>query len=81
LFKHKYSKNYKGIKVVPLRVRAYDENVETVVDKNGNFSYRLSARYIPGRKNKGTDVDMADKGYISVTPLRIDHTDFALIKK
>ncbi|MCA6071762.1 MAG: 5'/3'-nucleotidase SurE [Endomicrobium sp.] len=74
-------KNYKGIKVVPLGVRAYDENVETVIDKNGNFSYKLSVRYIPGRKNKGTDVDMVDKGYISVTPLRMDQTDFALIKK
>ncbi|MCA6072132.1 MAG: hypothetical protein LE178_01080 [Endomicrobium sp.] len=62
-------------------VEACDENVETVVDKNGNFSYRLSVRYIPGRKNKGTDIDMVDKGYISVTPLQIEHTDFALIKE
>jgi 5'-nucleotidase len=74
-------KDYKGIKIVPLGLRTYDENVETVIDKNGNFSYKLSGRYISGCKNKGTDVDMVDKGYISVTPLHIDQTNFTLIKK
>jgi 5'-nucleotidase len=74
-------KDYKGIKVVPLGSRAYDENVETVVDKKGNFTYKLSGRYIPGGKNKGKDVDMIDKGYIAITPLQIDQTNFDLIKK
>jgi 5'-nucleotidase len=74
-------KDYKGIKVVPLGLRAYDENVETVIDKKGNFSYKLSGRYISGGKNKGSDVDMIDKGYISITPLQIDQTNFDLLKK
>ncbi len=73
--------NYKGIKVAPLGLRIYDENVETVVDEKGNFSYRLSGKYISGGKNEGTDIDIVDKGYISVTPLRIDQTDFTFIKK
>jgi 5'-nucleotidase len=73
--------NYKGIKVAPLGLRIYDENVETIVDEKGNFSYRLSGKYISGGKNEGTDIDIVDKGYISVTPLRIDQTDFTFIKK
>jgi 5'-nucleotidase len=73
--------NYKGIKVVPLGLRIYDENVKTVVDEKGNFSYRLSGEYISGGKNEGTDIDIVDKGYISVTPLQIDQTDFTFIKK
>lgn len=74
-------RNYKGIKIVPLGLRAYDENVETVVDKKGNFSYKLSGRYVSGGKNKGTDIDMVEQGYISVTPLMLDQTDFVLMSK
>jgi 5'-nucleotidase len=74
-------KDYKGLKIVPLGLRAYDENVETIVDKNGNFFYKLSCRYVATGENKNTDVDMIYKGYISVTPLQIDQTDFNLLKK
>jgi 5'-nucleotidase len=74
-------KDYKGLKVVPLGLRAYDENVETVVDKKGNFSYKLSGTYVANGENKNTDVDMIGKGYISVTPLQIDQTNFNLLKR
>ncbi|MCL2334929.1 MAG: 5'/3'-nucleotidase SurE [Endomicrobia bacterium] len=73
-------RNYKGFKVVPLGLRAYDENVETVADKKGNFSYKLSGRYVSGGKNKGTDIDMVEQGYISITPLILDQTDYELLK-
>ena len=73
--------NYKGIKVAPLGLRTYNENVETVIDKKGNLSYRLSGKYIPSGKKNGTDIDIVDKGYISVTPLQINQTDFTFIKK
>jgi 5'-nucleotidase len=73
-------KNYKGIKVVPLGISDYNENVEIVIDEKGNFSYKLSGRYISGKKNKWSDVDMVDKGYISITPLQIDQTNFSMIK-
>ncbi|MDR1941527.1 MAG: 5'/3'-nucleotidase SurE [Endomicrobium sp.] len=73
--------NYKGIKVVPLGLNDYNENVETIVDKKGNFKYKLSGRYFSGGKNKGSDIDAVARGYISVTPLLIDQTDFYSIKK
>jgi 5''/3''-nucleotidase SurE len=72
---------YKGIKVAPLGLRFYDENVETRVDKKGNFTYKLSGRYVSGGKNKGSDVDMVERGYIAVTPLMLDQTDKLLLKK
>jgi 5'-nucleotidase len=50
--------NYKGLKIVPLGLRVYDENVEVLVDKKGNFSYKLSGRYIASPENKNTDVDV-----------------------
>ncbi|MDR1196068.1 MAG: 5'/3'-nucleotidase SurE [Endomicrobium sp.] len=74
-------RNYKGIKIVPLGLRSYDENVEAHVDKQGNFTYKLSGRYVSGGKNRGTDIDMVEQGYISVTPLMLDQTDYDLVKK
>jgi 5'-nucleotidase len=74
-------KNYKGIKIVPLGLRAYDENVETAIDKKGNFLYKLSVIYTSSARNKGNDVDMVSKGYISITPLQMNQTNFDLIKK
>jgi 5'-nucleotidase len=73
--------DYKGLKIVPLGFRTYDENIETVVDKKGNFFYRLSGRYVATGESKNTDVDMIGKGYISVTPLQIDQTNFNLLKR
>lgn len=74
-------RNYRGVKLAPLGLRAYDENVETVADGKGNFSYRLSGRYVSGGKNKGSDIDAVERGYISVTPLILDQTNFELLKK
>jgi 5'-nucleotidase len=74
-------KDYKGVKIVPLGLHTCDETVETLVDRNGNFSYKLLGKYRPDRKNQGTDIDAVGKGYISVTPLQIDQTNFELIKK
>ncbi|MDR0978272.1 MAG: 5'/3'-nucleotidase SurE [Endomicrobium sp.] len=74
-------KGYKGMKVVPLAVSDSAENVETIIDENGNFSYKLSGKYIVGRKNKGSDIDAVRKGYISLTPLQIDQTNSDLLKE
>ncbi|MCL2484974.1 MAG: 5'/3'-nucleotidase SurE [Endomicrobia bacterium] len=74
-------KNYKGIKVVPLGLNDYNENIAVIADKKGNFSYKLTGRFFSGGKNKGSDIDMVEKGYISVTSLQIDQTDFKTLKK
>ncbi|MDR3112817.1 MAG: 5'/3'-nucleotidase SurE [Endomicrobium sp.] len=73
--------DYKGIKIVPLGLNDYHENVETIVDKKGNFKYKLSGRYFSGGKNKGSDIAAVEKGYISITPIQIDQTDYNLLKK
>jgi len=73
--------NYKGIKIVPLGLNDYIEEVETIVDKKGNLSYKLSGKYVPTHNNKKTDIYAVSKGYISVTPLQINQTDFELTKK
>ncbi len=72
--------NYKGIKTVPLGIRCYDEAIVKKKNASGTF-YKLAGRFISGKKNKNTDIDIVEKGYISVTPLELDQTYFEKIKK
>jgi 5'-nucleotidase len=73
-------KSYKDIKVVSLRISDFNENVESVIDGKSNFHTNFSVMYISGKKNKLSDVDMTDKGYISVVPLQINQINFSMIK-
>ncbi|MDR1784339.1 MAG: 5'/3'-nucleotidase SurE [Endomicrobium sp.] len=73
--------NYKGIKIVPLGLNDYNEKVEIIVDKKGSSFYKLSGKYMPSYNNRKTDIHTVSKGYISVTPLQINQTDYKLIKK
>lgn len=72
--------NYKGIKIVPLGIRCYDETIVKKKTSKGTF-YKLAGRFISGKKNKYSDIDETQKGYISITPLELDQTSFENIKK
>ena len=72
--------DYKGIKIVPLGIRCYDETIIEKNTKNGVY-YKLAGRFISGKKNKKSDIDMIEQGYISITPLDLDQTDFQKIKQ
>ena len=72
--------DYKGIKIVPLGIRCYDETIVEKKTKKGTY-YKLAGRFISGKKNKKSDIDMIEQGYISITPLNLDQTDFKKIKK
>jgi len=72
--------NFKGIKIVPLGIRCYDETVIEKKTKKGIY-YKLAGRFISGKKNKKSDIDAVEKGFISITPLNLDQTDFNKIQK
>lgn len=71
--------NFKGIKIVPLGVRCYDETIVEKKTKKGSY-YKLAGRFISGEKNKNSDIDAVEQGYISITPLNLDQTHFDKIK-
>ena len=71
--------NYKGIKVVPLGIRCYDETIVEKKTKKGTY-YKLAGRFISGEKNRNSDIDAIEQGFISITPLELDHTSFIKIK-
>jgi len=72
--------NFKGIKIVPLGIRCYDETVVEKKTKKGTY-YKLAGRFISGKKNKNSDIDAVEQGFISITPLNLDQTDFDKITK
>jgi 5'-nucleotidase len=72
--------NYKGVKIVPLGIRCYDETIVEKKTKNGTY-YKLAGRFISGKKNKKSDIDMIEQNYISITPLNLDQTHFKKIKE
>lgn len=72
--------NYKGIKIVPLGIRCYDETIVEKKTKKGTY-YKLAGRFISGKKNKKSDIDAIEQGFISITPLNLDQTNFSKIKE
>ncbi|GAB1401135.1 5'/3'-nucleotidase SurE [Elusimicrobiota bacterium] len=72
--------NAKGIKIVSLGIRSYDETI--VSKKVGRKTYyKLAGRFISGKKNKGTDIEVVEKGFVAITPLLLDQTHHIHIKK
>ncbi|MFA7073982.1 MAG: 5'/3'-nucleotidase SurE [Endomicrobiaceae bacterium] len=73
-------KDPKGIKMVPLGIRCYDENIVSKRTSDGVF-YKLAGRFISGEKNKKSDIDAVEQSYVSVTPLQLDQTHFDYMTK
>jgi 5'-nucleotidase len=70
----------RGIRVVPQGRRRYAHRVTTSVDQFGAPIYWIGGE-IPPIPQEGTDVTAIADGYISVTPLGIDLTDYVLLER
>lgn len=72
----------KGIEVTPLGIREYTENFVERKDPRGKAYYWYSG--VPVKKSSGeedTDVLAVERGYISVTPIHFDLTNYKIIKE
>lgn len=66
-------KNPKGLKIVPLGIRCYDETI--VMKKTGKATfYKLAGRFISCKENKNSDIEAVKNSYVSITPLLLDQT-------
>ena len=66
----------KGVRIAKQGFRMYSDHITSRKDFRGNDYYWLGGRYIGFKKIKGSDCEVVDKGYISVTPLKIDVTHY-----
>ena len=70
----------KGVRVVPQGRRRYTHRVTPSVDQFGAPIYWIGGEVLPIDQSN-TDVTAVADGYISVTPLSIDLTDYVLLEK
>lgn len=74
-------RKYKGIVAAKLGRRIYSKDVTKRSDPRGGAYYWLMGQSVEGVAAEGTDVAAAAKGYVSVTPLRIDNTDTGMLSQ
>ena len=60
--------------------RDYINAFQHHTDEKGRTFYRVGGQVYDIDRSEGTDIFAAEEGYIAVTPLRIDLTDFTLLK-
>ena len=71
----------KGIRVTQLGVRNYNNLFEERKDPRGNTYYWLGGGVLEEEQHVESDVHAVQQGYISITPINLDLTDYQLIKK
>ena len=67
-------KSPKGFRITLLGRRIYDEQIDCRIDPRGRKYYWLSGKPVLEAQGTGTDITEAKKGYVSITPLKIDPT-------
>ncbi|MCC7210983.1 MAG: 5'/3'-nucleotidase SurE [Candidatus Brocadia sp.] len=71
----------KGIKVTRQYAQDFRENFEKRTDPSGRSYYWLLGTDKTRHREEDTDIHAINEGYISITPLRYDLTDYAMQKK
>jgi 5'-nucleotidase len=66
----------KGVKIGKLGVKKYRNNFEERKDPRGNSYYWLAGELIENEIGEDTDIYAVRNGYISMTPLKVDLTDY-----
>ncbi|UQB41310.1 5'/3'-nucleotidase SurE [Thiomicrospira microaerophila] len=71
----------KGIKVTRLGKRHASEPVVKAVDPRGGAMFWIGPAGCAADAGEGTDFHAVEAGYVSVTPLQIDLTHYAMLEK
>jgi 5'-nucleotidase len=72
--------NIKGIKVCKISSRTYSNCFIESKDAQGHISYEIIGT-VNDAYDKDTDVDYFNKGYITITPLHYDLTNFKILNE
>jgi len=70
----------KGFKITRKGIRRYEDKVTVVKKPYGKKSYWIGGR-IEDDRRYGTDVWALSKGYVSITPVHMEMTDFETLNK
>lgn len=70
----------KGVRITRLGVRNYDNLFDERQDPRGNTYFWLGGGVLQEKQQPNSDVTALQEGYISLTPIRLDLTDYGLIE-
>lgn len=70
----------KGVRITRLGVRNYDNLFEERRDPRGNTYYWMGGGVVEEDQEPESDVAAVQEGYISITPIHLDLTDYRLIE-
>jgi 5'-nucleotidase len=73
--------NIKGVRITRLGVRNYDNLFDERQDPRGNTYFWLGGGVVIEEQEPDSDVAAVQDGYISITPIRLDLTDYGLIEE
>lgn len=69
------------IKITCLGNRIYRDEIVKVDEEKGEFVYALGGENPTWISSPNSDFDAVDEGFVSVTPIHLEYTDFDMIKK
>ncbi|MEO5666919.1 MAG: 5'/3'-nucleotidase SurE [Bdellovibrionota bacterium] len=71
----------KGVRVARQGFRIYTDKVASRLDNRGKKYFWLGGQYAGFKQIEGSDCEVLDQGYISITPFRIDLTQYDYLQK
>jgi 5'-nucleotidase len=71
----------KGIRVTSLGRRRYSESITRALDPQGKEYYWIGGGVAQWRGPKDSDFQAIEEGYVSVTPLHLDLTNYRLLEE
>lgn len=74
-------KKFNGVKTTKLGMRRYEGRVESKKDPRGNDYCWLWGDYVNFDKIEGSDCVAIEEGFVSVTPIFLDTTDYNFMKE
>ena len=69
----------KGVRITKLGSRAYDNPLEPEEEEDGVVYYTIGGNDPVWQADDGTDISAVRLGYVSVTPLQLDLTDYKAV--
>jgi 5'-nucleotidase len=69
------------LKITRLGNRIYRDEIVKVKEEKGEFTYSLDGESPTWVSSPNSDFDAVHDGFVSVTPIHMEYTDFAMIEK
>ncbi len=69
----------KGVRITKLGTRHYENLLTKSVDQSGKVGYTVGGEDPTWKDEPGTDIAAVRNGYVSITPLHLDMTDYKAV--